>query len=216
MLFSDRVDAPTSPCLLLYHIFSHLSTTATIFFKIFFAGISYFLLPPGGARRRTDARDQKRRTAARKDGEGPHGRTERREGRGPGGPDTRAGNKHAHEPEQTGWGAGGGPPGEGVGGSKTPKKPGRAPADVADVSIVSSASAQRTKAGHETRAQTGKNGKTRDAAGPGTIGNRTGPASAPRGAPAWEVGPQTERRLRSADAREPELHNTRPWGGGPL
>lgn len=99
MLFSDRVDAPTSPCLLLYHIFSHLSTTATIFFKIFFAGISYFLLPPGGARRRTDARDQKRRTAARKDGEGPPGRTERREGRGPGGPDTRAGNKHAHEPE---------------------------------------------------------------------------------------------------------------------
>lgn len=29
------------------------------------------------------------------------------------------------------------------------------------------------------------------------------------------MGPQTERRLRSADARVPEQHNTRPWGGGP-
>lgn len=56
----------------------------------------------------------------------------------------------------------------------------------------------------------------RDAAGPGTIGNRAAPANPPRGGPAWEVGPQTERRLRSADARVPELHNTRPWGGGPL
>lgn len=201
--------------LLLYHIFRRLSTSATDFSEIFLRHQVSFRRPPrvGPASARTRA--PKRRTAAPKDGEGPAGRKERWEGRGPAGPDTRAANKPAR-PLANRVGGGRRLPRGGGRGEQTPTKPGPAHTDVADVSIVSRARARRTKASHETRAQTGTNGKMRDAAGPGTIGNRAAPANPPRGGPAWEVGPQTERRLRSADAREPELHNTRPWGGGPL
>lgn len=212
-MFLPLGGAPTPPGLFLFlptTIIPHFPAFVNIcnrFSRNFFSVSSIFSPPAqGGARKRTDARTK----AA-------HGRAEGRGGPGRengavGG--TRAGrarrtsrrqNRASHQ--QTGWGAGGANP------HKTRARTHRS---CRCFYSIKRARARRTKASHETRAQTGTNGKTRDAAGPGTIGNRAAPANPPRGAPAWEVGPQTERRLRSADAREPELHNTRPWGGGLL
>lgn len=201
---------------ILYHICRRLSTSATKFFLNFLLESCIFFPPAqGGARKRTDARP-KAAQAAPMDGEGPAGRTERWEGRGPAGPDARAADKTARATSKQGGGRAAAPPGRGAGGANPHKTRARTLRRCRCFYSIKRARARRTKASHETRAQTGTNGKTRDAAGPGTIGNRAAPANPPRGGPAWEVGPQTERRLRSADARVPEHHNTRPWGGGPL
>lgn len=124
MLFSDRVGAPTSP---LFIIIPHFPAFVNICNRIsrnFFSVYSIFSPPAqGGARKRTDARTK----AA-------HGRAKGRGGPGRengavGG--TRAGrarrtsrrqNRASHQ--QTGWGAGGGSPGEGGGGSKPPQNQG--------------------------------------------------------------------------------------------
>lgn len=187
-----------------------------IFSKFFYRYLVSFCRPPrvGPANARTRA--PKRRTAAPRDGEGPAGRTERWEGRGPAGPDARAADKTARATSKQGGGRAAAPPGRGAGGANPHKTRARTPERCRCFYSIkrprSNVGRQATKRGHK-RAKTGKTG---NAPGPGTIGNRAAPATSPRGGPAWEVGPQTERRLRSADARVPELHNTRPWGGGPL
>ena len=173
-------------------------------------------MPPaqGGARKRTDARTK----AA-------HGRAEGRGGPGRengavGG--TRAGRARHSSRKQTrattskqGGGRAAAPPGRGAGGANPHKTRARTHRRCRCFYSIKRARARRTKASHETRAQTGKNGQNRQRGKTGTIGNRAAPANPPRGGPAWEVGPRAKRRLRSADARVPELHNTRPWGGGP-
>lgn len=201
MLFSDRVDAPTSPCLLLYHIFSHLSTSATNFSEIFFAW-NQSLPPPAGWGPQTHGRARPEAAHGRAKGRGGPAR----ENGAVGG--TRAGRARHPSRKQTraragANRAGGGrrPPRGGGRGEQNPHKTRARPRRRCRCFY----SIKRPRPAHESKPRNaGTNGKKRENAGRGRTGNNREPNGSrkrPQGGPRMGGGPAnratTEERRRA-------------------